>query len=202
MGKKSASALTHFHNPLLHFFMQCFLQICSLALAANLWFHQLPSSWQFTMSGIPISFPGKTVTLLLLHIVLVVFSVDGKKSYNIDFPGDSIPCPTGVVSKSLFWTLPVLWELLQGCSPRQWDSSTAQWRVFTQVKISDIVAAQFRECSFNRSWLVQITTPLPWISFLDFLSETVTKGTLACILPIYDKHSWLYLPWLFSQKSW
>lgn len=53
-------------------------------------------------------------------------------------------------------------------------------------------------------WVVQIAMQLPWMIFFDllFFFETMTKGNRACILPIPDKHCWLYLPQLFSWRSW
>lgn len=177
-----------------------------LLLAPDLWLHQLPSSWQCTNPGILFSFPRKTVTFPLLHVALVIFLPCWWKKV--------LPHPPFCRNHSLSNRGCLKEPPLSPATPlrlncktypsRQGNTSTAQWRVFSQGKIPDMVTTWFKKCSFNCFWVVQIARQLLWMSFLDLLcfSEAMAKENVACILPTCDEHCWLYVLWLFSWCSW
>lgn len=175
--------------------------------SADVCLHQLPLSLQFYHAWHSIYFPRKTVTLLLLHIVLVVFLTCWWKKVlwgQLSWKQHSLTDRGCLKEPPVNPASPLRITVRLFSKTGRYQHCTAQRRFFSRGKIFGIEATQFKECSFNCSWVLQIAMQLPWISFLDFLffSETMTTTNLTCISPVYDKQSWLYLPWFFSWRSW
>lgn len=183
--ERSASALTHFPDPLLpFFFVQCFLQIL-LLLAPDLWLKlTVYHAWHsLFLSKLDSYFASPS------HSSGGLFSLLMKKSPTaLTFLETAFLVQQGLPQRASFEPCQ---SFKNYCKVVFQDREIpAQQRVFSQGKIYDIVATQFKECSFNHSRIFQIAMQLPWMSFLDLLcfSEAVTKGNLSCILPICEKH--------------
>lgn len=124
-GKKCFCSDT-FLNPLL-LFVQCFLQISSLLIYVYVSCPKLTvyHAWH------SIYFPRKTVILLLLpasfFLLWCLPNLLMEKSPTAStFLEAALLDQQGLSQKSLLQTLLVVWELLQGCSPRQGDTSIAK----------------------------------------------------------------------------